>query len=135
MPVDITIPSPGESIPEVTLGPWHKSAGDWVEKDETLVEIESDKVTLEVPAPEAGVLSIDAQEGEEKNVGDKIGAIDTAAAKPAAAQKPETQSKDDQPPAQAPDGQRVTQQLRDGVNGWQLQQAFAQRSHGLCLMR
>lgn len=82
MPVDITIPSPGESITEVTLGPWHKSAGDWVEKDETLVEIESDKVTLEVPAPESGLLSVSAEEGEERNVGDVIGAIDTSAERP-----------------------------------------------------
>lgn len=82
MPVDITIPSPGESITEVTLGPWHKSDGDWVEKDDTLVEIESDKVTLEVPAPESGLLKITAQEGEEKSVGDAIGSIDPDAEKP-----------------------------------------------------
>ncbi len=82
MPVDITIPSPGESITEVTLGPWHKSSGDWVEKDETLVEIESDKVTLEVPAPESGVLSVSANEGDEMNVGDVIGEIDPSAEKP-----------------------------------------------------
>lgn len=82
MPVDITIPSPGESITEVTLGPWHKSSGEWVEKDETLVEIESDKVTLEVPAPESGLLSISAEEGQEKNVGDVIGFIDASAEKP-----------------------------------------------------
>ncbi|HRP63428.1 MAG TPA: 2-oxoglutarate dehydrogenase complex dihydrolipoyllysine-residue succinyltransferase [Phycisphaerales bacterium] len=82
MPVQITIPSPGESITEVTLGPWHKADGEWVEKDETLVEIESDKVTLEVPAPESGLLSISAKQGDEKNVGDVIGAIDPNAAKP-----------------------------------------------------
>ncbi len=82
MPVDITIPSPGESITEVTIGPWHKSDGDWVEKDETLVEIESDKVTLEVPAPESGRLKIAAQEGDEKNVGDVIGSVDAKAEKP-----------------------------------------------------
>ena len=42
MAIDITIPSPGESISEVVVGPWHKTPGDWVEKDEILVEIESD---------------------------------------------------------------------------------------------
>lgn len=92
MPVEITIPSPGESITEVTLGPWHKAAGDWVDKDETLVEIESDKVTLEVPAPESGVLSISAEEGEEKEVGDVIGEIDPSAEKPA--QKSQQKSED-----------------------------------------
>ena len=82
MAVEITIPSPGESISEVTLGPWHKSDGDWVDKDETLVEIESDKVTLEVPAPESGQLKITAREGDEMNVGEVIGSIDPDAAKP-----------------------------------------------------
>jgi len=79
MAVDITIPSPGESVTEVTIGPWHKKSGEWVEQDETLVEIESDKVTLEVPAPESGVLNIAAEEGEEKEVGDVIGNVDPSA--------------------------------------------------------
>jgi 2-oxoglutarate dehydrogenase E2 component (dihydrolipoamide succinyltransferase) len=82
MAVEITIPSPGESITEVTLGPWHKSDGDWVEKDETIVELESDKTTLELPAPESGELKISAQEGEDRNVGDVIGTIDPDADKP-----------------------------------------------------
>ncbi len=51
MTAEITIPSPGESITEVTLGPWHKQSGDWFDQYETLVEIESDKVTIEVTAP------------------------------------------------------------------------------------
>jgi 2-oxoglutarate dehydrogenase E2 component (dihydrolipoamide succinyltransferase) len=83
MPIHITIPSPGESVTEVVLGPWKKSSGQWVEKDESLVEIESDKVTLEVPAPESGLLTISAEEGEERVVGDVIGAIDPDAARPA----------------------------------------------------
>ena len=85
MPVDITIPSPGESIIEVIVGPWHKAPGDWVDKDEILVEIESDKVTLEVPAPESGVLAVTATEGTEMNVGDVIGSIDPDASRPTAA--------------------------------------------------
>ncbi|MDY7107037.1 MAG: 2-oxoglutarate dehydrogenase complex dihydrolipoyllysine-residue succinyltransferase [Planctomycetota bacterium] len=76
MPVDITIPSPGESITDVSVGAWLKSSGEWVEKDEPLVEIESDKAALEVPAPESGVLTITAEQGEEMNVGDVIGTID-----------------------------------------------------------
>ncbi len=82
MPVAITIPSPGESVSEVTIGTWHKRDGDWVEKDETIVEIESDKVTLEVPAPESGVLKVKAESGKEMAVGDTIGEIDPSA-KPA----------------------------------------------------
>ena len=50
MSVDITIPSPGESIAEVTVGSWMKQSGDWVEKDEIILEIESDKATLEIVA-------------------------------------------------------------------------------------
>jgi len=76
MPVDITIPSPGESITEVTVGAWLKSSGQWVEKDEPLVEIESDKAALEVAAPESGVLTITAEQGAEMNAGDVIGTID-----------------------------------------------------------
>lgn len=102
MAVDITIPSPGESITEVTLGPWHKGEGDWVDKDDTLVEIESDKVTLEVPAPESGVLSINASEGDEKNVGDVIGKIDPSGEKPAGGAEPKTEEKAEPAPEKAP---------------------------------
>ena len=56
MAVEIVIPSLGESITEVRLGRWHRAEGDWVEKDEILVEIESDKVTQEFPSPAAGAL-------------------------------------------------------------------------------
>jgi len=85
MSIAITIPSPGESINEVIIGPWLKEAGQWVDKDELLVEIESDKVTLEVPASESGVLAIAAEEGAEMSVGDVIGSIDPSASRPAAA--------------------------------------------------
>jgi 2-oxoglutarate dehydrogenase E2 component (dihydrolipoamide succinyltransferase) len=81
--VDIVVPSPGESITEVTLGQWHKQDGDWVETDEVLVDIESDKATLEVRAPAAGVLRVKVKSGAEQKVGAAIAAIDTAAAKPA----------------------------------------------------
>jgi len=81
--LDIVVPSPGESITEITLGQWHKHDGDWVETDEVLVDIESDKATLEVRAPAAGVLRVKVQSGAEQKVGAPIGSIDTAAAKPA----------------------------------------------------
>ena len=93
MTVDITIPSPGESITEVTVGSWMKQSGDWVEKDEIILEIESDKATLEITSPAAGVLSADSGTGEELEVGAIVGSIDTDAAKPAEAAAP---------PAEAP---------------------------------
>lgn len=82
MPVDITIPSVGESVTEVTLGKWHKESGQWVNRDEPLVEIESDKATLDLPAPDSGVLSVSAKTGTEMKVGAKIGTIDPSAKKP-----------------------------------------------------
>src|SRR5262245_30045591 len=82
MPINITIPSPGESITEVTVGAWHKRSGEWVAKDEPLVEIESDKVTMEIPAPDSGVLKIAAESGAEKKVGDTVGSIEPSPPKP-----------------------------------------------------
>jgi 2-oxoglutarate dehydrogenase E2 component (dihydrolipoamide succinyltransferase) len=83
--VEIVVPSPGESITEVTLGAWHKKDGDWVETDEILVDIESDKATLEVRAPAAGVLKVKGPSGSEQAVGAAIASIDTAAKRPAGA--------------------------------------------------
>ena len=60
---DVTIPSPGESITEVRIGAWKRNDGDWVEKDELLNEIESDKATLELLAPAAGTLKVTADSG------------------------------------------------------------------------
>ena len=63
--VDVTIPSPGESITEVTLGTWRKSDGEWVEKDELLNEIDSDKATLELLSPASGALKVVVKSGTE----------------------------------------------------------------------
>ena len=84
MATEIRVPALGESVTEATIGKWFKKPGDAVRADEPLVELETDNVTVEVPAPSAGVLSeISAKEGETVNVGAKLGAID-ADAKPAA---------------------------------------------------
>jgi 2-oxoglutarate dehydrogenase E2 component (dihydrolipoamide succinyltransferase) len=82
MAVDITIPSPGESISEVSLSGWLKDDGTYVEKDELLAEIESDKATLELRAPAAGALKIATKKGDGIKVGAVVASIDTAAAKP-----------------------------------------------------
>jgi len=92
--VDVTIPSPGESITEVTLGTWRKSDGDWVEKDELLNEIDSDKATLELLAPAAGALKVVAKSGSEQKVGTLVAKIDESVARPAgAAASPQAKSK------------------------------------------
>ncbi|MGI8853330.1 MAG: 2-oxoglutarate dehydrogenase complex dihydrolipoyllysine-residue succinyltransferase [Methyloceanibacter sp.] len=96
MPKEIRVPSLGESVVEATVGQWFKQAGDSVAADEPLVELETDKVTVEVPAPVSGVLSeIVVKQGDTVAVGALLGAISDgdgkakpAKAKPAAA--PET---------------------------------------------
>src|SRR5258708_26812333 len=85
---EIRVPTLGESVTEATIGRWFKKAGDAVAVDEPLVELETDKVTIEVPAPSAGVLgAIAAKDGETVAVGALLGQITdgAAAAKPAAA--------------------------------------------------
>src|SRR3974390_3366143 len=92
MAIEIRVPTLGESITEATVGKWFKKAGDPVQADEPLVELETDKVTLEVNAPASGVLSeIAVKDGETVGVGALLGQIseETAAlaqAKPAAAE-------------------------------------------------
>src|SRR5436309_15919185 len=85
---EIRVPTLGESVTEATIGRWFKKAGDPVAVDEPLVELETDKVTIEVPAPSAGTLGeIAAKDGETVAVGALLGQINdgAAAAKPAAA--------------------------------------------------
>src|SRR3954447_6342926 len=88
---EIRVPTLGESVTEATIGKWFKKPGEAVAVDEPLVELETDKVTIEVPAPAAGVLSdIAAKDGETVAVGALLGQIKegagaTPAAKPAAA--------------------------------------------------
>ncbi len=89
MTTEIRVPTLGESVTEATVGQWFKKAGDAVNADEPLVELETDKVTVEVPAPAAGVLEdISVKEGETVEVGALLGAIAegaAAVAKPAEA--------------------------------------------------
>ena len=73
---DIRVPTLGESVTEATIGKWFKKPGDAVAVDEPLVELETDKVTIEVPAPAAGVLGeIAAKDGETVAVGALLGQI------------------------------------------------------------
>ena len=76
--VDIKIPSPGESITEVEIGNWLKSDGDYVQVDETICEIESDKAPLPLIAENSGKLKIILNEGDIAGVGDVACTIDTS---------------------------------------------------------
>jgi len=105
MPVDLKVPSVGESITEVFIGSWLKREGEAVEKDEPLVEVETDKATLEVPASVSGVLSeVLKQEGDSAEVGEIIARIEEGAAPAEGAGDGKAAQPQDEEPAQAPGG-------------------------------
>lgn len=79
------VPSPGESITEVEIASWLVEDGDYVEKDQAIAEVDSDKATLELPAEESGVITLKAEEGDAVDVGAVVCLIDMDAAKPASA--------------------------------------------------
>ena len=79
------VPSVGESISEVTIAQWLKNDGDYVEMDEVIAELESDKATFELPAESAGILRIKAEEGATIEIGGVVCEIEASDAKPAAA--------------------------------------------------
>src|ERR1700738_1374886 len=74
--IDIKVPTVGESISEVTLLKWTKKDGDYVERDEVIAELESEKATFEVNAEQAGVVKTVAKEGDTLKIGDLIAQID-----------------------------------------------------------
>jgi len=76
------VPSPGESITEVEIATWLVSDGDYVEKDQAVAEVDSDKATLELPAEEAGIITLKAEEGDVVEVGQVVCLIDTSAPRP-----------------------------------------------------
>lgn len=84
MATDIVIPNVGESVTTGVISTWLKAEGDYVERDETVLELETDKVTMEITAPAAGSLKRMAAEGDEVEVGAVVGAVDETAEKPAA---------------------------------------------------
>ena len=88
MILEMKVPSPGESITEVEIATWLVEDGDYVEKDQAIAEVDSDKATLELPAEEAGIVTLKAEEGDAVAVGAVVCLIDTSAAKPDGAALP-----------------------------------------------
>ena len=88
MILDMKVPSPGESISEVEIATWLVSTGDYVEKDQAIAEVDSDKATLELPAEAAGVIEILVEPGTTVAVGQVVCRIDTSAASPEGGAKP-----------------------------------------------
>jgi 2-oxoglutarate dehydrogenase E2 component (dihydrolipoamide succinyltransferase) len=82
MVLEMKVPSPGESIKEVEIATWLVKDGDYVEKDQAIAEVDSDKATLELPAEASGIITLKAEEGDAVAVGAVVCHIDTAAAKP-----------------------------------------------------
>jgi 2-oxoglutarate dehydrogenase E2 component (dihydrolipoamide succinyltransferase) len=93
--IEIKVPTVGESINEVTLVKWLKNDGDYVERDEVIAELESEKATFEVNAEQAGVLKTVGKEGDTLNIGDVVAQIDDKAAKPEGSQSEEGSQKEE----------------------------------------
>ncbi|MEO6328108.1 MAG: 2-oxoglutarate dehydrogenase complex dihydrolipoyllysine-residue succinyltransferase [Ginsengibacter sp.] len=93
MAIEIKVPSVGESITEVTLVKWLKNDGSWVERDEVIAELESEKATFEINAQQAGILKTIAKEGDTLKIGDVACTIDDTAQKPESVAQPETKEK------------------------------------------
>ncbi len=98
--IELKVPSPGESITEVTISKWLVNSGDVVEKDQELAEIESDKATLTINAEEAGKIEVLAKDGDVVKVGDVVCRIDTSV-------KPEPKAKKAEPKSEAPKKETV----------------------------
>jgi 2-oxoglutarate dehydrogenase E2 component (dihydrolipoamide succinyltransferase) len=97
--LEMKVPSPGESITEVQIASWLVKNGDYVEKDQAIAEVDSDKATLELPAEASGVITLKAGEGDVVKVGEVVCLIDTNAPKPASAPKAETPKVEQKPAA------------------------------------
>ena len=82
MILEMKVPSPGESISEVEIAEWLVKDGDYVEKDQTIAEVDSDKATLDLPAEQSGVITLKASEGDAVEVGAVVCLIDTSAKAP-----------------------------------------------------
>ncbi|OAD91762.1 2-oxoglutarate dehydrogenase [Aequorivita soesokkakensis] len=93
MALEMKVPSPGESITEVEIASWLVKDGDYVEKDQAIAEVDSDKATLELPAEASGIITLKAEEGDTVAVGDVVCLIDTDAKKPGADDSSEKEDK------------------------------------------
>ena len=110
MILEMKVPSPGESIKEVEIATWLVKDGDYVEKDQAIAEVDSDKATLELPAEASGIITLKASEGDAVAVGAVVCLIDTAAAKPSGdapkaapvAEAPKVEEKKPEAPKPAP---------------------------------
>ncbi|WP_298484361.1 2-oxoglutarate dehydrogenase complex dihydrolipoyllysine-residue succinyltransferase [uncultured Maribacter sp.] len=97
MILEMKVPSPGESITEVEIAEWLVEDGDYVEKDQAIAEVDSDKATLELPAEQSGIITLKAEVGDAVEVGAVVCLIDTSAAKPEGGEAVAEQKKEEAP--------------------------------------
>ena len=108
--LEMKVPSPGESISEVEIAEWLVEDGDYVEKDQTIAEVDSDKATLELPAEAAGIITLKAEEGDTVEVGQVVCLIDTSAEAP---EKPATSKKEDKPKKEEKSEEKETEKSEE----------------------
>lgn len=106
--IDIKVPTVGESISEVTLVKWLKKDGEYVDRDEMIAELESEKATFEVNAEQAGILKTVGKEGDTLNIGDVVAQIDETAEKPAGTESKQ-EVKEEKPAKEEPGAKPVTE--------------------------
>ena len=117
MILEMKVPSPGESITEVEIAEWLVEDGDYVEKDQAIAEVDSDKATLELPAEASGTITLKAEEGDAVAVGEVVCLIDTSAEAPAATGKKEvkTDNTSEEPKAPAPKQEETKETYATGT--------------------
>ncbi len=117
MALEMKVPSPGESITEVEIAQWLVESGDYVEKDQAIAEVDSDKATLELPAEVSGVITLMAEEGDAVAVGQVVCLIDTDAAKPEGGEVENTtaEEKKEEAPKPAPTAPAKTETYATGT--------------------
>ncbi|WP_369048794.1 2-oxoglutarate dehydrogenase complex dihydrolipoyllysine-residue succinyltransferase [Tenacibaculum sp. UWU-22] len=116
MILEMKVPSPGESITEVEIATWLVEDGDYVEKDQPIAEVDSDKATLELPAEESGVITLKAEEGDAVAVGAVVCLIDMDAPKPDGSSAPKKESQPTKAKeAEAPKAEAVKETYATGT--------------------
>jgi len=119
MILEMKVPSPGESITEVEIAEWLVEDGDYVEKDQAIAEVDSDKATLELPAEASGTITLKAEEGDAVAVGAIVCLIDTSAAKPdggsETASAPKEEKKEEPKKEKAPQPAQAKETYASGV--------------------
>ena len=115
--LEMKVPSPGESISEVEIAQWLVADGDYVEKDQAIAEVDSDKATLELPAEESGIITLKAEEGDAVAVGAVVCLIDTSAERPAGSTPaPKTEEVKEEKAAPAPVAKKTVVPSPNPVN-------------------